>query len=576
MDNRENISIIIELLKLNNIHNIVISPGGTNIPFVSEVQEDSFFTCYSVVDERSAIYFAIGLYLQTGEVIATSCTSAQATRNYIPGLTEAFYKRVPILAITMCKHPRFTYQEYMQAPDQASLPCDCVKQSYTLPFISIKEDKLHSVRLVAEAIQATVTGGKGPVQLCVPWLDFDSDNNDVKIKNVNVVDYEKFCSTNISLAAKTIMIAIGEHTKFDVETTSAIDRFCENHNAVIYANHLSNFSNKYTVKANVILNAMEAECFELYKPDILITIGGQTGDYPFYNMFSKGRFDTVEHWRVSEDGKVIDTYDKLTHVFKCTEKAFFNLLKGREGVEHSYYDLWKKLMDEVKVDIDLPFSNASIAQFLCDKIPSSSIIQFSILNSLRIWNFFPLHPSIECYSNVAAFGIDGGMSTLIGQSIVSNELAFMIIGDLAFLYDMNSISIRHIKNNLRIIIINNNGGMEFKYSKIDNEKRNEYIAAGNHYKNAEGWAETCGFEYLNAMSMDEFKECSDKLIKKSERPIVLEAFVSDIDEADAYEALVNANRKMTVSGNIKKEIKSSIIEVIGKENFDKIKNIVKK
>ena len=89
---QENVRIVISLLKEYNIHHIVLNPGGTNIPIVQAVQDDSYFHCYSVPDERSAMYFAIGIYLQTGELVAVSCTSAQATRNYIPGLTEAFYK----------------------------------------------------------------------------------------------------------------------------------------------------------------------------------------------------------------------------------------------------------------------------------------------------------------------------------------------------------------------------------------------------------------------------------------------------------------------------------------------------
>ena len=115
-ENVKNIEMVAELLKQHNIKNLIISPGGTNIPLVKLVQSDNFFTCYSIVDERSAVYFGIGVYLQTGEPVALICTSAQATRNYIPGLTEAFYKKVPILAITMEKHPRFKYQEYMQPP----------------------------------------------------------------------------------------------------------------------------------------------------------------------------------------------------------------------------------------------------------------------------------------------------------------------------------------------------------------------------------------------------------------------------------------------------------------------------
>ena len=105
--NSKNIEMVVEILKHQNINQLVISPGGTNIPLVKLVQKDEFFTCYSIVDERSAVYFAIGIYLQTGNPVAMICTSAQATRNYIPGLTEAYYKKVPILAITMEKHPRF-------------------------------------------------------------------------------------------------------------------------------------------------------------------------------------------------------------------------------------------------------------------------------------------------------------------------------------------------------------------------------------------------------------------------------------------------------------------------------------
>ena len=159
---------LIKILKENNIKDFVISPGGTNIKLVKLIQDDDFFNCYSVVDERSAVYFAIGLYLQTGRIIALSCTSAQATRNYIPGLTEAFYKKVPLLAITMAKHPRFTYQEYMQAPDQTSLPKDCVKKSFAVPYVSDDNDYLHSIRVMNEAVLELTHRTLGPVQLCIP------------------------------------------------------------------------------------------------------------------------------------------------------------------------------------------------------------------------------------------------------------------------------------------------------------------------------------------------------------------------------------------------------------------------
>ena len=571
IENVANIEMVVEILKKHNIKHLVINPGGTNRELVKLVQEDKFFSCYSVVDERSAVYFAIGIYLQTGCHVAMICTSAQATRNYIPGLTEAFYKKVPILAITMEKHPRFKYQDYMQAPDQTSLPNDSVKKSYELPFISDINDIYHSKRVINEAILELTHNGNGPVQLCIPWLDINI--SDIKPKNMIVRRMIAQDIKNINLEGKKILITIGEHRPFSEEEKNAIDYFCENTDTVIYTNHLSNFSNKYSVKANLLLSTIDNNQFDKIKPDILITIGGQTGDYPFYNQFSKTDYPEIEHWRISEDGNVVDTYDKLTYIFQGKEKEFFLNVQEKNS-EHKYIDSWKSEMDKLIINEDVPFSNVSIASFLHDKLPEQSILQFSILNSLRVWNLFDINPSIECYSNVGAFGIDGGMSTLIGQSVATDKLAFMIIGDLAFFYDMNSLGIRHIKNNLRILLINNNGGIEFKLNGEDRSIVDNYIAAANHYKNAKGWAETCGFKYLSAKNMNEFVNVSKEFVETSDRPIILEAFVSDKDESNAYQSIINKNLKKDEV--FKKELKKSVKKLIGENTINKIKKKIKK
>lgn len=570
--NINNIEMVAELLKKHGINNLVISPGGTNIPLVKLVQSDNFFTCYSIVDERSAVYFAIGIYLQTGKPVAMICTSAQATRNYIPGLTEAYYKRVPILAICMEKHPRFKYQGYMQAPDQASLPNDSVKKSYELPFIKDINDIYHSRRVINDAILELFHYDSGPVQLCIPWLDFKI--SELKPKNTLIKRVQTDFVKKIDLNGKKILILIGEHRPFSEDEKMSIDYFCKNTDSVVYKNHLSNFSNEFSINGNLLLSTIDDNSFNNIKPDILISIGGQTGDYAFYNRFSKTEYSEIENWIISEDGNVMDTYDKLTLIFQGKESDFFSCI-GENSIQHQYIKAWQNEMNHLTVNIDLPFSNVSIAKFLHDKIPPKSIIQFSILNSLRVWSLFELREDIECYSNVGAFGIDGGMSTLIGQSVVSNELSFMIIGDLAFLYDINSLGIRHIKNNLRILLINNNGGIEFKLHGEDKKIVDDYIAAANHFQNAKGWAETCGFKYLSAKNMNEFIDVSKEFLDNSNKPIVLEAFVSDIDESDAYLSLIETNRNKTKAEMIKNGLKKSIKKYIGDKNYNKLKNNIK-
>lgn len=566
--NNNNIEIVVRLLKENNISDIVISPGGTNIPFIKKLQDDEFFNCFSVVDERSAAYIAIGVYLQRHKPVVILCTSAQATRNYIPALTEAYYKRVPILALTMEKHSRFKYQEYMQAPDQTSLPKDSVKKSFELPFVSDINDYYHSLRIANEALIELTRNGTGPVQLCVPWLDFPLVDIEPEFRTIKY--YKTNEIVNEDLANKKILVVIGEHIPFNEVEVNAINSFCEKTNTIIYTNHLSNFSNEYTVKANHLLLCSEIEELNEIKPEVIISIGGQTGDYPFYLAFSKNVLTGIEHWRVNEDGKVIDTYDKLTRVYQGTIIEFFTSVHS-SCQDHSYYGLWKTKIGKIKNDFKVPFSNVSIAQHMHDKLPEESIIQFSILNSLRVWNMFHLNPSIECYSNVGAFGIDGGMSTLIGQSMVTDKLCFMVIGDLAFFYDMNVLSVRHIKSNVRILLINNNGGIEFKLHGENKKDQDRFIAAANYHGSAKGWAETCGFEYIYAHNMKEFIEKSDKFISNSEKPILFEAFVTDEDESDAYQTLVRENKPK----NAKDTLKGALKSVLGDKAFKILKDTIK-
>lgn len=572
--NAENVDIVTRLLKEHSINRIVISPGGTNIPFIKAIQDDDFFSCYCVVDERSAAYFAIGVALQTGAPVALLCTSAQATRNYIPGLTEAFYKRVPILAITMEKHPRFKYQEYMQAPDQTSLPKDSVKKTFELPYISDIQDRFHSIRVTNEAMLELTKGCPGPIQLCVPWLDFPLEEHRPAIRKIERMNGEE--AGKINVTGKRVLIVIGERAGLKETDIAAMNDFCDRANAAIYTNHLSNFRNRYSVNGNLLLSVINDEEFNLIKPDILITLGGQTGDYPFFLRFSSNRFTGIEHWRISNDGAVIDTYDKLTKVIEGEAAKCFGKISCDSDHNHEYYEKWALMVRERRSYIPVPFSNVAVAAYLHDIIPNHSIIQFSILNSLRVWNLFELDQSIECYSNVGAFGIDGGMSTLIGQSVVSEKKAFMIIGDLAFFYDMNSLGIRHVKNNLRVLLINNNGGIEFKLHGGDKSDIDRYIAAGNHNRNAEGWAKTCGFQYMSARSMEEFAANVNSFIGESSQPIVFEIFVSDEDESDAYHALIEANKTKTVHESFRSGIKSSVKCLIGENAYKALKRKIKK
>lgn len=556
--NAKNVQIVTALLKEHGINQMVISPGGTNAPFVKGIQDDPFFTLYSVVDERSALYFAIGIYLATGKPVAMCCTSAQATRNYVPGLTEAFYKHVPILAITFSKHPQYTGQDYMQAPNQTSLPVDAVRKSFSLPYVSNEHDRLHCERLVNEAILEMTHIVPAPVQLNVPMLDSElgsyTEESLPRVKVIRRITKDGLVSVNLD--GKKVLIVVGENCGYD---DNAIKLFAQKNNVAIYVNHLSNMRNDYTVEGNLILSCMSQENFDKFLcPDVLITIGGQTGDYPLYHKLAETICE-YEHWRISAGGEIVDTYDHLTRVYECSQDEFFNGVNG-DWAGNEYLTAWRSYTDIYNRSIDMPLSNALVAQQLCDKIPENSYVNFAILNSLRVWNLFHLKNRVKCFCNVGAFGIDGGLSTFLGQSVVTDEFCYMVIGDLAFLYDMNSLSIRHIKNNIRILLVNNKGGMEFKYGVNTSEKQNidRYIAAAGHFSNADGWATSNGFQYIPVKTKEDFFSNVELLNKSSDKPILMEIFTDDEKENIAYLSVINVNYRRSLTDKVINQIKNKL------------------
>ena len=136
-----NVQIVLSLLKAHGIRRVVVSPGATNVTFVASMQHDPYFEMYSCVDERSAAYMACGMAAQTGEPVVLSCTGATSSRNYMPGLTEAFYSKLPLLAITSSMDVSKVGHLSPQATDRSNPPKDVVKFSVCIQTIKDASDE---------------------------------------------------------------------------------------------------------------------------------------------------------------------------------------------------------------------------------------------------------------------------------------------------------------------------------------------------------------------------------------------------------------------------------------------------
>ena len=180
--------IIIALLKKYGITHCVLSAGSRNVPFVHSIEEDPDFHCYSVVDERSAGYFALGLAQELNQPVVISCTSSTATCNYWPPVAEAFYQGVPIVVLTSDRDPEMLGQWEDQMIDQVGMYDRHVRKSVNLPIINSHDDEIYCQRLVNEALLELNHHGTGPVHINVPMKSYNNSFNIKTLPDVTRID----------------------------------------------------------------------------------------------------------------------------------------------------------------------------------------------------------------------------------------------------------------------------------------------------------------------------------------------------------------------------------------------------
>ncbi|MBW2647334.1 MAG: 2-succinyl-5-enolpyruvyl-6-hydroxy-3-cyclohexene-1-carboxylate synthase, partial [Deltaproteobacteria bacterium] len=454
----KNTIVLIALLRAHGIRKVVASPGTTNIAFVGSLQNDPYFEMYSCVDERSAAYMACGLAAESGEPVVITCTGATASRNYLSGLTEAFHRKLPVLAVTATQAVSKVGHHVAQVIDRTVMPKDVVRFSVTLPIVKDDDDLWDCEVKANRAILELSRHGGGPVHINNPTTYSRLFHTRV-LPDVRIINRITLRSEFPDIPCGKIAVFIGAHKAMSEEQTEILDRFCASTDAVVFCDHTSSYKGKYRVLYSL------AACQRMFDsavvPDVLVHIGEVTGDYSTIRVADK------QVWRVSEDGEIRDTFQKLRYIFEMPEQDFFeHYTKNNDTIASGYLETCKSKIEKLYSKIpDLPFSNVWVASRMAHLIPEDSTIHFGILNSLRSWNFFELPKSVTSASNVGGFGIDGDVSSLFGASLVNkNNLYFGVVGDLAFFYDLNVIGNRHIGNNLRILLINNGKGSEFKLS----------------------------------------------------------------------------------------------------------------
>ena len=538
---KKNILQLVALLEAHGVTKIVLCPGSRNIPLVHTLSTHPSFKCYSVTDERSAGFFAIGLALNGGAPAAVCCTSGTALLNLHPAVAEAFYQNVPLVVISADRPAAWIGQMDGQTLPQPGVFGTLVKKSVNLPEIYTDEDEWYCNRLVNEALLETHHHGKGPVHINVPVTEpifrFTTETlPEVRVitryQGLNIYDRDYNDLIQRLNQYQKRMIIVGQ--------MNLIYLFEKKYSKLLYKHFawLTEHIGNQTIPGipvknfDVAIYAMDGEMQEKMAPELLITYGGHVVSKRLKKFLRNN--PPKEHWHVSPDGEIVDLYGSLTTViemdpFEFLEKIAFLL----ENKTPQYPLLWENFCKTLPQP-ELPYSEMSAIGALIQALPQQCALHLANSSAVRYAQLFTVPATVEVCCNRGTSGIEGSLSTAVGYAAASDKLNFVVIGDLSFFYDMNALWNGNFGANLRILLLNNGGGEIFHtLPGLEMSGTSHKFITAVHKASAKGWAEDRGFLYQKVEDEVQLEEAMQLFTQPEPmtQPVLVEVFTNKNKDA---------------------------------------------
>lgn len=550
---KKNILQLVALLRAHEIRNVVLCPGSRNTPIIHTLANHPYFTCYSVTDERSAGFFALGLALSGGRPAAVCCTSGTALLNLHPAVAEAFYQQVPLVVISADRPASWIGQMDGQTLPQPNVFGPLVKSSVNLPEIHTSEEEWYCNRLVNEALLELNHHGKGPVHINVPisepLFQFTAEDlPDVRVitryQGLNVYDrqYDDLI-TRLNGYTKRMMVVGQMNLIYLFER-----KICK----LLYKHFawLTEHTGNQTVPGipvknfDAIIYSLPEEEQAKLVPDLLITYGGHVVSKRLKQLLRK--HPPKEHWHVAADGQVADTFCSLTTViemdpFEFLEKIAYLL----ENKPCEYPKRWEQLSKQM-AEPDFAFSEMAAIGKVLKSLPTDAVLHLANSSTVRYAQLFQIPDSVEVCCNRGTSGIEGSLSTALGYAWASDKLNFVLIGDLSFFYDMNALWCNHLRGNLRIMLLNNGGGEIFQsLPGLKMEARTHRFVTALHQTKAEGWAQERGFDYTAVHTMEELDAALSDFMQADQQgnPKFMEVFTDKAEDIRLLKEYYHGLRK---------------------------------
>ena len=556
---------VVRLCALKKIKHIVISAGSRNAPLTNGFVEDDFFKTYSVVDERAAAFFALGIAQQLKSPVALVCTSGSALLNYYPAVAEAYYSDIPLVVLSADRMPHRidigdgqtirqtgVFEPHLEAaaylkpdvshatasllnnPLQKEINPKSTPQEIAEQQLKIQQDNANAI---TKTLDIAFTKS-GPVHLNIPLeeplygmtemaVPFSVPLLDISKNVVSEKDLDQFKNKWRKAKKKMILVGVLSPDTIDKEIFNLI---CDDPSVVVLIEKTSNLNHSMTINSidtlMAPLEALEKEKKTFLQPDILLTFGGMVVSKKIKSFLRNHPPET--HWHV-DSKKAYDTYYCLKKHCLLQPNSFLKALYSeayspassyREEVLKHYNKFGARGQQWLKIQA---FSDLKVFEKIAFKLPNTLQIQLANSSTIRYAQLFDLPKETSVFCNRGTSGIDGSTATAVGAAQISKTPTLLITGDLSFFYDLNGLWNNYIPNDFRILLINNSGGGIFRIlpGEKDTPKYDTYFET-IHQRNAKSIAKAFGFEYKSTRSMFGLNLKLNSFFKASSRPKILE------------------------------------------------------
>ena len=531
-------------------------------PLTIDFTEDPYFSCFSVVDERSAAFFALGIAQYLTQPVAVVCTSGSALLNYYPAVAEAFYSGIPLVVISA---DRPLYK--IDVGDGQTIRQDHVFKRHIGYSTVLKQDIIHARDRVQKYAPNWMLGDTQPELQAQIQKHNDHELNtalNVSLKlqlpvHINVPFEEPLYNTALKPAALPVVVPVAsvqEKPIDDVENYREVwktsnrklvlvgvmppnaieqqflEKLAADPSVIVMTETTSNLHHpRFFTSIDSLLAPIEKrdQADSIYKklqPDLVLTFGGLVVSKKIKAFLRE--YPPRHHWHI-DALRAYDTFFVLNHHFKMPVNDFFRQFLNQTSAQPStYFPYW----DNIRVQYEkkrvaylqqIPFSDMTVFPILFNKIPEKYQLQLANSSTVRYAQLFDLHASLIVHCNRGTSGIDGSTSTAVGAAVYAKTPTLLVTGDLSFFYDSNGLWNNYIRPDFRILLINNSGGGIFRIlpGKENTENFQRYFETA-HQLDARLISQQFGFEYVCAKDEAELINALDEFYMVSKNPKLLE------------------------------------------------------